>query len=124
MDRRDCIRWGGAALVAPLLAGQCALGAVEISDRARSVSSSPMRRAAWWMPWRANWADRMKAPLGTVIIENQGGGGGTIGASAVAHAKPDGYTLLFGDTSSQIIAPYLDAESALRRRPRTSRRCR
>jgi tripartite-type tricarboxylate transporter receptor subunit TctC len=54
-----------------------------------------------------NWAERMKAPLGTVIIENQGGGGGMIGASTVAHAAVDGYTLLFGDTSSQIIAPYL-----------------
>jgi len=54
-----------------------------------------------------NWAERMKAPLGTVIIENQGGGGGTIGASTVAHAASDGHTLLFGDTSSQIIAPYL-----------------
>jgi tripartite-type tricarboxylate transporter receptor subunit TctC len=53
-----------------------------------------------------NWAERMKAPLGTVIIENQGGGG-TIGAGTVAHAAFDGYTLLFGDTSSQIIAPHL-----------------
>ena len=52
------------------------------------------------------WADRMR-PFGTIVIENQGGGGGTIGAASVAHAKPDGYTLLFGDTSSQIIAPYL-----------------
>ena len=61
-----------------------------------------------------HWADRMKVPLGTVIVENQGGGGGTIGAAAVSRAKPDGYTLLFGDTSSQIIAPYFDAQSALR----------
>jgi tripartite-type tricarboxylate transporter receptor subunit TctC len=54
-----------------------------------------------------NWAEIMRAPLGTVIIENQGGGGGITGATTVAHAAPDGYTLLFGDTSSQIIAPYL-----------------
>ena len=54
-----------------------------------------------------NWAQAMREPLGTVIVENQGGGGGTTGANAVAHATPDGYTLLFGDTSSQIIAPYL-----------------
>jgi tripartite-type tricarboxylate transporter receptor subunit TctC len=46
-------------------------------------------------------------PFGTIVVENQGGGGGTIGAASVAHARPDGYTLLFGDTSSQIIAPYL-----------------
>ena len=54
-----------------------------------------------------NWADRMKGPLGTVVVDNRGGGGGTIGAAAVAHATADGYTLLFGDTSSQIIAPSL-----------------
>jgi tripartite-type tricarboxylate transporter receptor subunit TctC len=53
------------------------------------------------------WAERMRTPLGTIIIENQSGAGGTIGAGAVAHGKADGYTLLFGDTSSQIIAPYL-----------------
>ena len=29
----------------------------------------------------------MRGPLGTVIVENQGGGGGTIGATTVAHAK-------------------------------------
>ncbi len=52
------------------------------------------------------WADRMK-PFGTIVIENQGGGGGTIGAASVAHGRPDGYTLLFGDTSTQIVAPYL-----------------
>jgi tripartite-type tricarboxylate transporter receptor subunit TctC len=54
-----------------------------------------------------NWAERMRNSLGTVVVENQGGAGGVIGANAVAHATPDGYTLLFGDTSSQIIAPYL-----------------
>ena len=55
-----------------------------------------------------NWAQRMKGPLGTVVIENQGGGGGTIGASARrSRGSSTDYTLLFGDTSCQIIAPYL-----------------
>lgn len=36
-----------------------------------------------------------------VIIENRGGAGGTIGASYVAKAKPDGYTLLVAVESSQ-----------------------
>jgi tripartite-type tricarboxylate transporter receptor subunit TctC len=44
------------------------------------------------------WADRVKPLLGTVVVENQGGAGGSVGAAAVAHARPDGYTILLGGT--------------------------
>jgi len=44
------------------------------------------------------WADRMKPLLGTLVIENIGGGGASIGAAAVARAQPDGYTILLGGT--------------------------
>lgn len=46
-------------------------------------------------------AKSMSADLGQpVIVENAGGGGGTIGTQRVARAKPDGYTLSFGNMGS------------------------
>jgi tripartite-type tricarboxylate transporter receptor subunit TctC len=41
----------------------------------------------------------------SVIIENRAGGGGVIGAKAVAAAEPDGYTLLFGNVSTLAVIP-------------------
>src|SRR5579864_5498415 len=51
------------------------------------------------------WADRVKTLLGTVYVENQGGAGGAVGAASVAHAQPDGYTLLLGGAGSQVLNP-------------------
>lgn len=39
-----------------------------------------------------------------MVVENKPGAGGTIGASAVAHAEPDGYTLLI-HSNSHTVAP-------------------
>jgi tripartite-type tricarboxylate transporter receptor subunit TctC len=51
------------------------------------------------------WADRMTSLLGTVVIENRSGASGMIGASEVARAAPDGYTILLGNTSTQVLNP-------------------
>ena len=53
------------------------------------------------------WAEAGEAAARQLVIENQGGGGGLIGAATVAHAKPDGYTLLTGTTSELIITPLI-----------------
>ena len=51
-------------------------------------------------------AQRMAPLLGqSVVIENRAGGGGVIGAKAVAAAEPDGYTLLFGNISTLAVLP-------------------
>ena len=50
------------------------------------------------------WVEEMK-DLGTFVIENQGGAGGVTGAGSVARSAPDGYTLLLGNTSTQVVNP-------------------
>src|SRR3954471_22371110 len=56
------------------------------------------------------WAERVKPHLGSVVVENQGGGGGTIAAGDVARAAPDGYTLLLGNTSIMVLNPAIMAK--------------
>jgi tripartite-type tricarboxylate transporter receptor subunit TctC len=49
--------------------------------------------------------ERMSAQLGqSIVVENRGGAGGTIGTTLVAKAKPDGYSLLT-HSSAHTIAP-------------------
>ena len=49
--------------------------------------------------------EKLAVRLGqAVVIENKPGGGANIGASAVAHATPDGYTILMGSMGSHSAA--------------------
>ncbi len=42
-----------------------------------------------------------------VVVENRAGAGGTVGSTAAAKSPADGYTLLYGSTSTLAIAPSL-----------------
>jgi len=53
-----------------------------------------------------NVADKMSEALGqSIVVENRGGAGGTIGTRAAAKAAPDGYTILLSYTGTFSIAP-------------------
>lgn len=51
-------------------------------------------------------AQRLGERLGqTIVVENRGGAGGTIGTDVASKAAPDGYTLTLGTTSTMAVAP-------------------
>ena len=53
-------------------------------------------------------AEEMRPVLGQpVLVDNRPGAGGNIGTAAVAHAEPDGYTVLVGATNNFVINQYL-----------------
>lgn len=52
-------------------------------------------------------AERVKDTLGPVIIENRPGGGGNIGADAIAKAAPDGLTIGIAAVATHAINPWL-----------------
>lgn len=58
------------------------------------------------------WVENVKGPLGgaTIVVDNRGGAGGTIGTAEVARARPDGYTLLLGSSTTQVVNPAVMAK--------------
>ncbi len=56
-------------------------------------------------------AQKLGERLGqSMVIENRGGAGGTIGTAAVAKSAPDGYTLGVASTSTHVVAPSVYAK--------------
>ena len=53
-------------------------------------------------------ADKMSQLLGqSIVVDNRGGAGGTVGTKAVARSEPNGYTILVGYTGTLAIGPSL-----------------
>ena len=52
-------------------------------------------------------AQRLSETFGTMIVDNRPGAGGTIGSRGAAAAEPDGYTLLFGSSTTLAAGPAL-----------------
>ncbi len=53
-------------------------------------------------------AAEMEKGLGQpIIVDNKGGGGGNVAMQEVAHADPDGYTLIVGHVGSLAMNPYI-----------------
>jgi len=100
-----------------LAAGAAALPITARAANAESYPARPIRLVVPFPPGGAfdavarPWVDKMKPLLGTMVVENIGGGGSSLGAAAVARARPDGYTILLGGS-----LPHVN-EALLKSRP-------
>jgi tripartite-type tricarboxylate transporter receptor subunit TctC len=110
MRRRDVLAYGLAALSARLLAPRPGYAQPKFPDR-------PIRLVVPFPPGGGYdavgrpWAEKVKPSLGTIVVENMGGGGSSLGAATVARSRPDGYTILLGGSSTHI------TEALLKTRP-------
>lgn len=100
--------WNRAVAAACLIAG---------ATGASAQAAYPSKPMTWIVPFAAGGptdalardiAEKVQRQLGqTIVIENQGGAGGTIGAGKAARAVPDGYTFLVGHMGYMAAAPSL-----------------
>jgi len=100
MQRRPFLFASAAALAAPLALAQ----ARPIRIIVPYAAGGPIDATARLL------AERVKDTLGTVIIENKPGGGGNIGADAIAKAAPDGHTIGIAAVATHAINPWLFAK--------------
>ena len=100
-----------------LIAGVAAFPAVTLLSKIAHAAGYPERPVHLIVPFapggNADIVGRIAGQLmgdglkGTVVVENHDGAGGSVGAAYVAHATPDGYTLLVGSNGPLTINPIL-----------------
>ena len=100
------MKWGRACLVALVaIAAPLAAAAQDYPTRP-VVLVSPFPPGGSVSLVARIVAEKMGETLGqSIVVENRGGAGGTIGARSVAKSPPDGYTLLLGYTGTLAIGP-------------------
>ncbi|QDL38494.1 Bug family tripartite tricarboxylate transporter substrate binding protein [Rhodoferax sediminis] len=97
-----------------LIAGAFALSISSAAFAQDTYPNKPIKLIVGYAPGgSADIAARLAAQKLTlelkqpVIVENRPGAGGNIGSEVVAHARPDGYTLLMAATAQIVINPSL-----------------
>ena len=87
-----------------------------VTFAADAYPSKPVRVVVPFAPGGINdvlariLSQKLGAELGTtIVIDNRGGAGGTLGSGIVAHAAPDGYTLLFSSSSTIVVSPSMSS---------------
>jgi tripartite-type tricarboxylate transporter receptor subunit TctC len=103
--------WSASLAIALLALGVC--GNVDIA-RAQTYPNRTITLVVPFPPGGSTSivgrliADKMSQLLGqSIVVDNRGGAGGTVGTKAVTKSEPDGYTLLLGYTGTLAIGPSL-----------------
>ncbi len=104
--------WRAALVIVLAAAG----GAVKAQTADTQAERWPERPIRAFIPFSAGSAtdiiprvvfEGLSAELGqSIVVENRGGAGGTLGVGAVVGAPPDGYTIL-ANSSAHTIAPWI-----------------
>ena len=102
-----------AALIALMLAGS--QGRAEAAE----WPTKPVKIVVAYAAGGANdllarvFAEQLSGAFGQqFVVENRTGGGGLIGAEAVARSEPDGYTLMASGMPSHVLAPAMNPKNA------------
>lgn len=100
-----------------ILLGAVAAASIATSVHAQGYPSKPVTLIVPFPPGSTTdlvgriLQDELAKAIGqTVVIENRGGAGGSVGTEAVARSAPDGYTLLMGTIGTHSINPAVYAK--------------